>query len=754
MKKRRILLPIFLLSAFVLGGCTTNKKQESSQDTTQYGVEIANKAALEGEWYVGENKDLNLNLTPEANPLAELGKNLTITSSDTSVVAVTGLGLTGLKVGTAKVTVDYHGVKAEVNANIQSADPRDKYGTTHEGTAADPFDNEDALLAAKSSKYNGEDFYVKGTIASFYHAPGARDDGYVSWFLEPAEGKTEQFEIYKCKKKVGTKTENLTDDDVWVGGLATAHGTFTEYKGQYETTEATFVSCEGEKPDPRQTIEKTFAEMLTANAALADGADTYDYFKFDAYVTKKSGSNYFLTATEGEALHEVDFDADHKYYDNAFEVYNASAAVAEKLLKNAFVTVTSIVKNYHGQAENLLALTADDIVVKTPGTDWDAPAPADKYYAVIDSPVAATPYKFGMFTSTGAAMFATGAYAGYDGETTSTYAEGADFELVAVAGGYNLKVTLSDSSVKYVNLVASTKYTNLKFEDEASTVFTYSNEFKTLIATVNGHNPTDNDGDYYMGTFGANTVVKVSNTSFLTAENYDKTQFPCHFLEEKDRPAATGIVLDPSDDFDLEQGKSQTITATIEPEHAAGEIEWSVDPADKGVSVEAGVVKAAADATVDAVVTVKAQIKGTEISNSVKVTVKESEGGGGGDPTEPVTIVPGDGTAVESSDFTITKGGVTVAVVGSTLTADQIRVFKSKTITISSDNAIASIVFTCTANGTAKYGPGSFGTGAPEGYTFEDSGPTGTWTGSSTSVQFTAANNQVRITQIVVTFAA
>ena len=113
-----------------------------------------------------------------------------------------------------------------------------------------------------------------------------------------------------------------------------------------------------------------------------------------------------------------------------------------------------------------------------------------------------------------------------------------------------------------------------------------------------------------------------------------------------------------------------------------------------------------------------------------------------------ITITPSDFTPVETSDYSVTKDGITVSVVGSTVTADQMRIFKGKTITISSTvGNISKIVFTCTASGDAKYGPGSFN--AQDGYSFEDK--VGTWTGSATEVVFTAEKNQVRATEIVVT---
>ncbi len=114
-----------------------------------------------------------------------------------------------------------------------------------------------------------------------------------------------------------------------------------------------------------------------------------------------------------------------------------------------------------------------------------------------------------------------------------------------------------------------------------------------------------------------------------------------------------------------------------------------------------------------------------------------------------VTITPSDFTETTAADYSTTKGGVTVAVTESTVTADQMRIFKNQSITISAASNITSIVFTCTANGAAKYGPGCFA--AQTGYTYEASGNTGTWVGSATSVTFTAESNQVRASQIVVT---
>ena len=115
-----------------------------------------------------------------------------------------------------------------------------------------------------------------------------------------------------------------------------------------------------------------------------------------------------------------------------------------------------------------------------------------------------------------------------------------------------------------------------------------------------------------------------------------------------------------------------------------------------------------------------------------------------------ITFLPSEFTAIESADYSLTKDGVTMTVTASTVTSDQFRIFKSQSITFKStgDN-LTKIVFTCMANGTAKYGPGNFA--AIDGYTFEAAGKLGTWTGNASTLTLTAEVAQVRATQIVVT---
>ena len=388
--KKKILLPILLLATMTLAGCTNPPAKSSepagtstsepagTSDDTQYGVAIANKEALQGEWYANTTRDLDVTLTPAANPLTELGKNLTVTSSDPEVVAVTGLGLKSLKAGTATITVKYHEATDTVSVTILDNSAKAKYGVAHEGTAADPCTNEDALAVAKHEKYEGEVYYVKGIVDRFYYAPGTNANNGTAFYLKAATDGGEQFEIFKCFKEDGSQ---LSDDDIWVGGEATVYGAFTKYNSQYETSSAVFVSCTGEKPNPRQTLTKTFAEVLAVGNELRDGDSTWDYYKFQGYVTVKSGTDFYLTATKGEALTPGKSDEAHGSRDikgtNAIELYKAGsvAELAAKLLEGAKVEVTMIVKNYHGTVENGVDLKDGDVTVVEAGQEWAVPEP-------------------------------------------------------------------------------------------------------------------------------------------------------------------------------------------------------------------------------------------------------------------------------------------------------------------------------------------------------------------------------------------
>lgn len=344
---------------------------ESSSATVQYGATIKNKDAFDGI-RVGDHVDLDIELQPEANVAMEIAKgNLIIEADKAGIVTITGAGVSAVGAGEVTVSVyymDFDTAADQLTFTVeQKLTPKVKYGTVHEGTLEDPFDNADAVKVGHFIKDAGEtttsetDLYIKGTVASFYHAPGSRDDGAVSWFLEPETEGGEKFEIYKAYKDDGKgKQVNITDDDIWKGAVTTAHGPITFYNNQMETSYAWLDKVEGTKPEPPKTIDATVSEAIAVGTALTDGDSTYDYYNVTGYVVKKSGNNYFLADTQTVAEDTQD--------KALLELYNISSADEQaKLLKGAKVTVKMKIKNYHDQIENG---NVPEITVVTEGEPW------------------------------------------------------------------------------------------------------------------------------------------------------------------------------------------------------------------------------------------------------------------------------------------------------------------------------------------------------------------------------------------------
>ncbi len=108
----------------------------------------------------------------------------------------------------------------------------------------------------------------------------------------------------------------------------------------------------------------------------------------------------------------------------------------------------------------------------------------------------------------------------------------------------------------------------------------------------------------------------------------------------------------------------------------------------------------------------------------------------------------GDQASVTTADK-VSKDGVTIESTFGAFAAAQYRLGSGSTNTVTTTTGkITKIVLTCTANGTAKYGPGNLTASVGE-YTAE--GKIGTWTGEASSVVLNNTSAQVRATTIEVT---
>ena len=102
-------------------------------------------------------------------------------------------------------------------------------------------------------------------------------------------------------------------------------------------------------------------------------------------------------------------------------------------------------------------------------------------------------------------LYLTGNYKNtYYGESTEDVNAAADVYVVAVDGGYNLKLVQVDGTVLYINVVASGTHINIKFEAAASSVWNYNAELETFTTFVN-------ETEYYIGTYGTYDTISPSS---------------------------------------------------------------------------------------------------------------------------------------------------------------------------------------------------------------------------------------------------
>lgn len=117
-----------------------------------------------------------------------------------------------------------------------------------------------------------------------------------------------------------------------------------------------------------------------------------------------------------------------------------------------------------------------------------------------------------------------------------------------------------------------------------------------------------------------------------------------------------------------------------------------------------------------------------------------------------VTISYSDLTKTEAGAVNQEVKGIKIEISTGIVSADNFRVYKGQTLKLTSNiGLMTKVVFTCTASGEAKYGPGNF-TGN-NNYTAGKE-ETGTWelAAGASSLTLTASKNQVRITQMEISY--
>lgn len=136
--------------------------------------------------------------------------------------------------------------------------------------------------------------------------------------------------------------------------------------------------------------------------------------------------------------------------------------------------------------------------------------------------------------------------------------------------------------------------------------------------------------------------------------------------------------------------------------------------------------------------------KSETLSVQAKITVVDEK-------ITKVTISSSDLTVTETGAVNQEVKGIKIEISTGLINVANIRVYKGQTLKLTSNiGLMTKVVFTCTASGEAKYGPGNFeGTNYTAG-----KGKTGTWelTAGASSLSLTAEANQVRITQMEISY--
>ena len=206
---------------------------------------------------------------------------------------------------------------------------------------------------------------------------------------------------------------------------------------------------------------------------------------------------------------------------------------------------------------------------------------------------------------------------------------------------------------------------------------------------------------------------------------------------------------------EISVGASAT-TATI---NVTGNVAWTATSSDATVAPEAGTGKGAITVTF-------AANESTEAAKTYTVVVSTTADVA----TKSYTVVITQNKVAQAGDaITVTwdkaacagaaAGGASVKMddvitisnsSSYTGTVTEMRIYKGQklTITAASGYSIVGVEFTCTAAGAEKYGPGSFD--AQDGYSYDDK--VGKWTGSASTLTFTAGANQVRIAELKVSY--
>ncbi len=327
----------------------------------------------------------------------------------------------------------------------------------------------DILAIGEKLEHNAntvEKYLVSGTVTEI------KNETYGNLYITDAEGNT--LYIYGLYDKDGTTRYDAMANKPEVGDTITVISIVSNYNGP-QLKNAVIKSHV--KAPTTADGSTPIADIIAIGNGLAHNTATTEQYTVKGTVTEVKNTtygNFYIVDEAGNSLYV------YGLYDEAGARYDA---LANKPEVGDFVVLYSIVSNYNGpQLKNavLKELTKGQSAPET-----TEPAPAVTLEAI--KPILGNAYGFAFVQKNAGnkVLYITGEMDGYYMATTTDATAAANVFVEETAGGYNLYCVVGGVKF-YINMVKSGNYVNAKFEETASTLYTYDETLKTVKADVEG----------------------------------------------------------------------------------------------------------------------------------------------------------------------------------------------------------------------------------------------------------------------------
>ncbi len=327
----------------------------------------------------------------------------------------------------------------------------------------------DILAIGEKLEHNAntvEKYLVTGTVTEI------KNETYGNLYITDAEGNT--LYIYGLYDKDGTTRYDAMANKPAVGDTITVISIISNYNGP-QLKNAVIKSHV--KAPTTADGSTPIADIIAIGNGLAHNTATTEQYTVKGTVTEVKNTtygNFYIVDEAGNSLYV------YGLYDEAGARYDA---LANKPEVGDFVVLYSIVSNYNGpQLKNAVL---KELTKGQGAPETTEPAPAVTLEAI--KPILGNAYGFAFVQKNAGnkVLYITGVLDGYYMATTTDATAAANVFVEETAGGYHLYCVVGGVKF-YINMVKSGTYVNAKFEETASTLYTYDETLKTVKADVEG----------------------------------------------------------------------------------------------------------------------------------------------------------------------------------------------------------------------------------------------------------------------------